>query len=354
MASIVPVVPGALEKLVMLRMNQAPGVFLDILGAAAFQTVMAALRLGVFEALAEQPRTVAETARALDLNERGTHALLEALVALGYARRGGARYDVTPLTRKWLLRDSPDSMAAGLEFWSMLLLDLWSSLDASVKEGAPPFDLYNGWLDERAGGWEAFQDFMITGARAMAKEIVRRVSLPAGARRLLDVGGGHGQYSIAFCEQHPELTATVLDLPGAIETAERELAGSRCADRVSTRSCDFWEEELGEGYDVVLLFNLLHTHQPPRNRELLRKVDAALAPGGRVIILEQLTAGIPGNFGRIFASVASLNYFHMVGGKGYSAAELRSLLEELRFVELTTLSLRSLPGNGLVMGTKSG
>ena len=112
-----PVLPSFLERIIMLNLNQAPGVMLDLLGTAAFQIVMAAVRLELFEALKSSPQTVEEIASFTQTDQRGTEALINALVPLGYITKQNGQYALTPLTKKWLLKDSPSSFVQGLEFW---------------------------------------------------------------------------------------------------------------------------------------------------------------------------------------------------------------------------------------------
>ena len=233
----------------------------------------------------------------------------------------------------------------------MLLFDFWSDLDKSIRQGAPQSDIYHQWLNNQPGGWDAFQGFMETGYQSMSEEVIKKINLPGTAKRLLDVGGGHGLYSLAFCRAYPQLSATVFDLPGAVAVAQQEIDKQEMNGRVSIQAGDFWRDELGSGYDVILLFNLVHTHLPEANRQLLQKVTNALNSGGMVVILEQFAGKVPGSFGKIFAGVADINFFHMVGGKAYTDDELAELLLEAGFKSIQKTSLRSLPGNGLVWGT---
>ena len=348
-----PVIPSFLERLIMLNFNQAPGVMLDLLGVAAFQTVMAAVRLNVFEALKSKPLTAVEVATHTQTDERGIQALLNALVPLGYVTNANGRYTNSATTSKWLLKDAPSSFVPGLEFWSMLLLGFWSDLDKSIRQGRPQNDIYYQWLDDQPNGWEAFQNFMITGFQTMSEEIMTKIKLPSTAQKLLDVGGGHGLYSIAFCQAYPHLSATVFDLPGAVEVAQRMIDQAEIGERVSVQAGDLWHDELGSGYDVVLLFNLMHTYLPDDNSRLLQKVMQALNPAGVVIILEQFAGSLPGSFAKIFAGVTDMNFFHMVGGQGYTPHALIGLLQEAGLTAVRKVSLRSLPGNGVVWGVKA-
>ena len=80
------------------------------------------------------------------------------------------------------------------------------------------------WLEQRPGGWERYQEGMIALSRPLVDEAIAKVKLPPNARRLLDVGGGHGLYSIKFCYRYPELEATIFDLPLATETTRKNIA----------------------------------------------------------------------------------------------------------------------------------
>ena len=77
---------------------------------------------------------------------------------------------------------------------------------------------------------------MRSGAHLATPEIVRRVRLSAGARQMLDIGGSHGYYSVAFCREYPALQATILDLPQAIEHAAPLLAREGMGERVVYRA----------------------------------------------------------------------------------------------------------------------
>ena len=91
------------------------------------------------------------------------------------------------------------------------------------------------------------------------------MKLPPTARRLLDVGGGHGSYSIGFCRRYPQLSATIFDLPGALKLGQETIAAERISDRIWVQEGDFWVDDLGDSYDVALLFNIIHAHLPDKN-----------------------------------------------------------------------------------------
>jgi SAM-dependent methyltransferase len=305
-----PVIPNLIERLMLLRLNQGPGLMLDFLGAQAFRAVCVAVKLGAFETLSGDGLTAAEAARRIEADERGTTLLLEALEALGYVEKRHGRFVNTPMTVKWLLRESPTTLAGGIPFFESMVFDRWSHLDESIRLGKPAIP-GSEWLDQHPGGYRIYEEGMMAGARMTADEIVARVKLPATARRLLDVGGGHGLYSVKFCQRYPDLSGTVFDLPQALEVARETIAVEKMGDRVTVREGDYWIDDIGTGFDVVLLFNVIHAHLPDRNVELLCKLWGALKDGGLIVVMEQFAGKVFGTTAKALARLQALNSFNV-------------------------------------------
>ena len=347
-----PIVPNMLERLMFFRLNQAPGPLLDIFGAIAFRTVSAAINLKVFDSLQEKgSQTPRELAHQIRADEKGVTVLLNALESFGYVSsfRDG-RYANTAMTSKWLVCSSPHSVAAGYDHWGTILRELFDDLEGSVRSGQPLTNLYE-WVETRPDASQAFQEWMVAASRLLGDEIVRKLKLPQEARRVLDVGGGHGAYSIALCRRHPQLTSTIFDLPTALEAARQNIATEGMEDRVEVREGDFLTDELPAGYDVALLFNIVHGFSPEQNIGLLRKAAAALKPGGLVAIAEQLAGKAPGPTSKAFARALGLSYFHLLGGQIFAFEDLARWLEAAGFENPRRINLLKAPGNSLVLGS---
>src|SRR5215210_6691132 len=183
-----PITPGVLERFIFLDLNAGPGPLMDVFSAIGFRSVRAASNLGVFDALGRGPQSAMALARTLGTDARATLLLLRALDALGYVEHKGSRYANTAMTRKWMLPDSATNMAPGVDFWGTTLETLWTGLEQSIRDGRPEVDFYT-WLAERPATLEAFQQWLAAVAHTLTGEIVARVRLPSGARRLLDAGG---------------------------------------------------------------------------------------------------------------------------------------------------------------------
>ncbi len=347
-----PAVPNFMERTLLLNLNLGPGPLVDLVGALSFKALAVAVKLGVFDALSGEPLTVAETARRINASERGAGLLLHALESTGYVQKQGDRYANTPIAAKWMARSSANSIADAFTYFEDVL-DRWDHLDESIRRGAPPITAWE-WFDQHPGGWEKYNLGMIATANMAGGEIIAKVKLPPTARRLLDVGGGHGWHSINFCRKHPGLTATVLDWPQAIAVARKIIAAEKIGDRVSVREGDFWKDDLGNGYDAALLFNIVHMYQPDKNKDLFRKVAGALNPGGTIVILDQMAVKASGPMAKAMAGLIGLELFNAVNGQTYPPADVAGWLAATGFNNSHWMSLQTVPGFALVAGTKGG
>ncbi len=337
-----PVVPDYLERLALLRLHLAPAPMLDLLGAQGFRVLVAADALGVFDVLAKGPASAETVAERIGARVRGTKLLLEALEALRYLKRHGQAYQMTRMARRWLPIVQP-----GLEYFAWETLKRWDHLEAAVRDGTPAPDRQRDAAFQRM-----YQAGMRTVAALTADEVVSKVRVSAHARRLLDVGGGHGLHSVRFCRRHPDLTATVFDLP---EARQETLAGIRDGDlenRMSFRGGDFFEDDLGSGYDVALLFDVVHMFEAERNGTLVRRVAEALAPGGRLIVMDQLAGRVVGATAKATVRLTALNLFVGTSGQTYTAAEIEAWMRGAGLTRTKHRRLLRTPGFGLVSGHK--
>ena len=246
---------NAIERLIFHEGNLGPGPILDLYGPLAAKSVLVALRLGLFEALASEPQRPEELAQRLGADARGLRLLLELLEALGYVRGRGSRFRNTATTTKWLLAESPTGIADLFEFFEEMQ-QRWDVLEGALRTGKP-IRRSAEWFDAHPGSWDRYHAGLRAVARLGAPEIIARVRIPAGARKLLDLGGSHGCYSIAFCCRHPGLSAIVLDWAQARDVAEKTIAAEGMGERVSFLAADLWQDEYPGDCDIVLLFNLV-------------------------------------------------------------------------------------------------
>ncbi len=280
---------GILERIIAAS-GKAPWPFLDTWFPFLYtRAIMAATKLGVFEALASGPLTATEVAARCGTHSGATRTLLDALVTTEYVRLDGERYALGPIARKWMLRDSPqplhDLVMQRFFDWEFMM-----HLEEFVRTGnalriheVPASD----W-------WGVYQRAMRSLAGIVANDLARRTPVPSGAKDMLDIGGSHGFYSVVLCRRHPGLHSTVLDLPQAIEHAAPLLAKEGMADRVAHRAGNALTDDLGtEAYDLILVAGLVHHFDDAANCELARRIARALRPGGYYVIHEAVRPNRP-------------------------------------------------------------
>lgn len=342
---------GLVERAALaLGLVPAPFLALNFLAMGAARTFLAGSNLGIFDALDDGPKNAAEIARRTGCSERGTESLLKALNGFGYVRRRGDLYRNSPEILRWHSRSARFSMRDTVgfmgELWNML-----GGLEDAVRSGEPENFHHNPNLPPSF--WENYERALATFGRFASIEIVRRFPL-AGAdgppRRILDVGGGHGVYSMAFCKRHPTLRAEILDLPQAADVGEKIVAEAGMSDRVACKRGDLRSSDWGEGFDAVLLFNLLHTLSPEDNLASLRRAKSALRPGGKLLILDAQHVEKGGNLKQLEGFHQVFFYLVAGGARAYSQSDLLAWTREAGFASARAHRLLSVPNTIMLSG----
>ena len=282
-----------------LRMNLVPTPIIDTqMAFTVARAIMAGAELGIFEALAEGPRSADEVARSCATHPRATTQLLDCLVGLSYVKHDRGRYENSEVVKKWIVKGSPSSMHDKLVFQA-LEWDWISRLEEFVRTGEA-IDI-DGTMTPAQ--WVTYQDGMRALATGTSPEIAKKLPVPKGATQMLDIGGSHGLHSVEVCRLHPSLESTILERPEAIARSREHLAAQGMGDRVRHREGDALKDDLGEGvYDVVLISNLVHHFSVEQNVALAKRVFRALKPGGVFVIGDYARGDRPGARGAIGAT----------------------------------------------------
>jgi len=248
------------------------------------QVLMACAELGVFELLANGPLTDTEIANALHADTRGVSLLLNTAAALEFLTKHEGRFTNAPMTDGCLARRDANYVGDILKLEGAFYRR-WGHLVAAVKTGQRPEENVR---DEDAGDWvRNFELALYKMAQPVAPIVADALTLPEDRPlRVLDVGGGHGGYGLALARRYPKLTATVFELPRVVPVAREIIAQAGMADRVSVQEGDFQRDDLGNGYDVVLVFGVLNGESEAGRAALIARVHACLKPGGCIVIRE--------------------------------------------------------------------
>jgi SAM-dependent methyltransferase len=262
-------------------------VYIPMMKAAA---IISAGQLGLFEALAGGPLPARRLAEATGASEVGIRHLADFLVAVGYLVEGPEGLANAPRATRWFTGGGDVDYTAGL-LWTAESWGLMGHLADAIRQGAPAKTLWES-MQERPHWGPIFSSYMQAFARHLGPDLLGRVSLPEGARRLLDLGGSHGLHSVGFCRKYPALEAVIVDFPSALTETEAMLAREGLASRITVKPGDLLHGDWGTGFDVVLYLSVAHNQTAEDNRRMLAHIGSVLRPGGLVVIHEYL-AGAP-------------------------------------------------------------
>lgn len=310
---------------------------------AESKTLLVGNELGLFTAIGTTWRTVEDLAVRCKADREGLRLLLNALVGMGLLLLRHRRYGNTVLGRCYLDGNSPTAITNLLWLLNHHWSD-WTGMAATIRSGR------RGWAAPTASPSfrRRFALAMHERSYILAPPTVAAMRIPRGATRFLDVAGGPGSYAIALAKRYPELTGTIVDQH--VDTAKALIRRHNLQHRLTLRRGDVLSADFGDGYDAALAANILHDFNERENRALLRRIRAALRPGGTLCIVEffldeTLT-------GPTEAAVFSLvMYKFTASGRSYGWAEVEGWLRALGFGRFRRRRITT--GIGLLEATKT-
>lgn len=310
------------------------------------RVVLTAAELDLFTLLADGPMTIEEVIAATKSDQRAMTILLDALCALGYLVKKDLRYQTEPSAATLLVSDSPQTMLPMVQHMGTLW-QTWSRLTDIVRGTVTPGKDGPGALHK--DHIKAFIGAMHTAAAKMAPSVVSAVD-PAGIRKMIDVGGGSGSYTLAFLGAAPQIHATLFDLHQVIEMAKQRVGAAGMSGRVTFARGDFYTDPLPAGHDFALLSAIIHQNSPEQNRELYRKIFQALVPGGRIVVRDHVmsedrTEPLDGALFAVNMLVGTTS------GNTYTFSEIANDLESAGFTRIRQLQSKGM--FSLVEGLKS-
>ena len=308
-------------------------LLLTIRGFQESRVILTGIELNVFAAVGDGA-TASQVAGKIGTDARATEMLLNALVAMGMLTKSGGVFHGTRVTARYFGGKSPDDARAAM-MHTVHLWERWSTLTECVRGGTSVARQETAGPDD---DWtEAFIAAMHRNARARAPLVVKAVGIQ-DARRMLDVGGGSGAYSIAFAQANEKLQVELLDLAEVLPIAQRHIEEAGLGQRIKTRAGDLRTDLLGQGFDVILISAICHMLGPKGNRDLLKRCHAALTPEGRVVISDFILEA--DKTAPKQAALFALNM--LVGtreGSSYSESEYGGWLREAGFRKVRRMRL---------------
>jgi (2Fe-2S) ferredoxin/predicted nicotinamide N-methyase len=315
-------------------------LFQMIRGYMPSRCVLTALELDIFSAVGDGA-DAERIATRIHANARAAEILLDALVALELLSKSGAIYKNTPDSTRYFVHDSKDNQRDGL-LHTANIWHRWSTLTDVVRSGSRiPLERSNTpeWT-------HSFIAAMQLNAKDRAPLLVKALGTN-GVRRILDLGGGSGVYSIAFAKASASVQCEILDLPDVVPLTTHYVESAGVSAQVNIRAGNMLYDDFGSGHDIILLNAICHMFSEEQNQNLFMRARQALAPNGRLVVQDFILNS--DKTGPQHAALFSINM--LVGtdaGASYSEQEYVGWMRAAGFPEARRIAL---PGpSDLIVG----
>ncbi len=299
--------------------------------------IEAAIRHGLFDALADHPQSDEDLAAATYTSLRGVKAVCNALIGFGLLQRqDDGRLSLTPESDAFLVSNKPGFRGGLFKHASSQLIPKWLQLADVVKSGIPSQQVNEH--DSGALFFEKFVEDIYPMSAGPAQVLAAELGLANIKEQfsVLDIAAGSGVWGIELAKSSPMVHVTAVDWPEVLPVTQRISRQHGVSDRFTYVGGDLMTAPYGQGYQLATLGHILHSEGELRSKQLLKRVHDALAPGGMIAIAEFLVHQDrqgPIN-GLVFAVNMLVNTAH---GDTWSFEEISSWLNESGFKDARLL-----------------
>ena len=312
-----------------------PGLIFDfLLSYQRTSALQAAIALDLFRAVGDGPGDVASIAKGCSSSERGVRILCDFLAIHGLLEKENGRYRNSATSALFLDSRSPASLASISRFLGNPTMRApFDGLAEVVRKGHTTLE-GQGSVEANNEVWVQFAESMAPMMRPMAGAASQAaIDGQTGPMRVLDIAAGHGLYGIEVAKQNPQARVTGLDWAAVLEVAKRNAAAAGVQDRYDTLPGSAFDVDFGGPYDAILIPNFLHHFDRATNVGMLKKVHAALKPGGRAVTVEfvpdenRTSPPMPAGFALTMLATTP-------SGDAYTLSELTAMYREAGFRDI--------------------
>ena len=308
---------------------------------AEARAIQVALKLGIFELLAQGSQAASAIADTLETDRRATMLLANAMVALGLLEKHVGNYRLSGAAGRYLVRSSPEYLG-GMILFDEAIFPYWAKLEDSIRSGASARspDMFQSAPEDTERFIRAMDS--LTRGRGDAAWVGDHLDL-AGIRTIADLGGGPGTYLAAILKQDLKIRGAIWDLPATLKVTRRILAEREpeLTARIELLEVDYLKAPLPGPVDAVFMSNIVHSEQEADNTTLMAKCFDAITPGGLIALKDHvmnrdLTDPRAG-------AVFSLYLLLTTRGRDYSFDEIAGWLTAAGFIDTKVHTLPNPP-----------
>jgi hypothetical protein len=317
----------------------------------AAKTLLSAVELGVFTALADGPLDAQALRERIGIGRRGAVDFFDTLVAIGLIDRdAGGHYTNTPDADLYLDRQKPTYVGGLLELFDSRHFAAWTSLTQALRGNGPERTAGSGhypalYTDPVMLG--AFARGMTGGSRLVAPAIVKEFPW-RDYQTIVDIGTAEGCLPVEIIRAYPHIRGSGFDLPALKPLFDNYVESHGLSDRLQFCPGNFFEDSLPTA-DVLIMGRILHNWDLPTKRMLLRKAYEALPADGALIVYECLI-----DDERRTAAAALVMSLHMLimtaGGFTFTASDCVGWMREAGFNDLRVTPLAA--AYSMIVGIK--
>jgi N,N-dimethyltransferase len=314
------------------------------------QAVFAAVEVGVFSSLAQGPRSLEELAGDLGLERRPVLALVRALVRLDLVRNTDGILSNAPDAQTFLVDGTARYMGGFAAHQEANFRSFCALTDAiRTNRSVTKRVLHDGYRDQGAAegegkeGTARLMQAMRVSSRMQAGLLAQ--ALPDDLRRLVDLGCGSGDYSIACARAHPEAKIVSVDYPNVCEIVRQNLREAGLDSVVDVIPQDIMRDPLPEA-DDVLLSHVLDGYGTETSLMLLERIRRHLPRGGRLFVHSHMPSLATGAFPSFFGLILLVN---TDTGEVHDADDLARWLRTVGFRDVVCRP--ATPLSGLITAT---
>jgi SAM-dependent methyltransferase len=292
--------------------------------------MLAGMQLDLFTPLDNGPLNVEQLSQKLEVNAGKLAPLLYALVLADLLTEEDGVFSNTPETAEFFVRGKPRFMGDIHKIWNRNLLASLQTAE-TIRTGIPQ-SKYD-WKNASKNDLMELYEGMAAGDPVFSRWLSDKYDF-SQCRKLLDAGGGSGTLAIAMTEIHPDMTATVVDLPSVVPITEEFVMKADASGKVKVVAADLTRDPIPGMYDTAIIGSVIQTISAEEARQVILNVGKVVNPGGRLFLFgsgmlqdSRLAPRNAVDFNLVFINVYD-------AGQSYTESEYRGWLEEAGFEEI--------------------